>query len=252
MLTHLGYKQGRTNSYNFNSDTVTCHGRPVCFVTKHRGFWRDTSRDIEFNLCEDCFKNMFSNEPSSPPDVIPCTTHGSVTSNQDHQQSNFVFTINSSKAYSPAAELHKSHMRDAEMSRQMVLREFLRMLLADKTESRVNVFKMLRCNGKLLNEFIAYVTRRRVMASGSGDRKSGDCCVVYGESFTTKDLDGLLNKLEALKKEDEEQKRSKTTDEEKSGTVRSDSGVESEMISSSNETLDEMCDSLEQSSISRE
>lgn len=149
VMYHLGYKRGRSNSFHFNSDTLNCHGRPVCLIYKGNGYWRDAGRDIEFNLCEPCYavwlsdtvesgggseQNNENNVKPSHPDVILNTTSvggGSKDSLHQLQQTqpttSFVFTVNKCKSYSPAAELHKSHLRDAEMSRQLVLREFLRM-----------------------------------------------------------------------------------------------------------------------------
>lgn len=223
VMVHLGYKYGRSNSFQFNSDAISCHGRPVCFVRKGHGYWRDSSRDMEFNVCEGCYKAM---DEGSTPDVVVSSTSG------------FVYRVNSCKAYSPAAELHKSHLRDAEMSRQLVLREFLRMLMDGGTggERKENVYKMLRCNGKLLGEFVEYVKRRRGVSEGEG------CGVVYGEGFTTRDLDGLVEKLGGMKVDEGKRKsvlvvEGEGGEEEKKRSLTSDSGVES-VVGSSNETLD--------------
>ncbi|CAL8124320.1 unnamed protein product [Orchesella dallaii] len=220
VLNHLGVREGRSNCFQFNSDVINCHGRPVCLIFKGVGYWKDTSRNIEYNLCESCYGKqnqgiltpVTSDSVPVTPDVIPNTPNhqkhpsrsssqsssprGSISS-QSSACASFEFVINSCRgAYSPAAEYHKSHMRDAEMSRQLVLREFLRMLLGNDTteETKRNVFKMLSANAKLHGEFIEYVKRRKGISSSQHQ----GCSVVIGESFTTKDLDKLVEKLKGL------------------------------------------------------
>lgn len=54
--------------------------------------------------------------------------------------------------------MHRAYQRDAQMSRQLVIREFLKLLSSSTIhpDKKKNVRKMLRLNGQLRSEFIQY------------------------------------------------------------------------------------------------
>lgn len=55
-------------------------------------------------------------------------------------------------------EMHRAYQRDAQMSRQLVIREFLKLLSSSTVhpDKKKNVRKMLRLNGQLRSEFVQY------------------------------------------------------------------------------------------------
>jgi len=63
--------------------------------------------------------------------------------------------------------MHRSHLRDAEMSRQLVIREFLRILCCPKTrqEKKRNILKMLRLNLQLRSEFMKHFHQQQILLS---------------------------------------------------------------------------------------